>query len=99
MVFVILGGKVVSSLDEALEFYDSEELEEVVIKPVYSSCSTSVRICSNRDEMLDSLKALFSDVNHYGDVNNELLIQERINGVEYIVNTVSHKGAHRVTLV
>ncbi len=92
-------GKVVHSLDEALEFYDSENLKEVVIKPTYSAGSTSVRICLSRDEMIDSINQLFDNVNYYGDNIGELLIQERINGTEYIVNTVTHKGIHRVTLV
>ena len=92
-------GKVVHSLDEALEFYDSENLKEVVIKPTYSAGSTSVRICLDREEMIDSINQLFDNVNYYGDKIDELLIQERINGIEYIVNTVTHKGIHRVTLV
>ena len=92
-------GKVVHSLDEALEFYDSENLNEVVIKPTYSAGSASVRICENRNEMINSINQLFDNVNYYGDKIAELLIQERINGTEYIVNTVSHKGIHRVTLV
>ena len=92
-------GKVIHSLDEALEFYDSENLEEVVIKPTYSAGSASVRICLNREEMIDSINQLFDEVNYYGDELEELLIQERINGIEYIVNTVTHKGIHRVTLV
>ena len=92
-------GKVIHSLDEALEFYDSENLGEVVIKPTYSAGSASVRICLNRNEMIDSINQLFDEVNYYGDELEELLIQERINGIEYIVNTVTHKGIHRVTLV
>ena len=92
-------GKVIHSLDEALEFYDSENLKEVVIKPTYSAGSASVRICLNRNEMIDSINQLFDEVNYYGDELEELLIQERINGIEYIVNTVTHKGIHRVTLV
>ena len=92
-------GKVVNCLDEALEFYDNENLKEVVIKPTYSAGSASVRICLNRDEMIDSINQMFDSVNYYGDEIEELLIQERINGTEYIVNTVSHKGTHRVTLI
>ena len=91
--------KVIHSLDEALEFYDSENLKEVVIKPTYSAGSASVQICLNRNEMIDSINQLFDEVNYYGDELEELLIQERINGIEYIVNTVTHKGIHRVTLV
>ena len=92
-------GKVVHNLDEALEFYDSENLTEVVMKPTYSAGSASVRICESREEMIDSINRLFDNVNYYGDEIEELIIQERINGTEYIVNTVSHKGIHRVTLV
>ena len=33
------------------------------------------------------------------DEIHDLLIQERINGTEYIVNTVSCNGQHRVTLI
>ncbi len=92
-------GKVVRSLEEALDFYDSEGLKEVVIKPIYSAGSASVRICIDRDEMVNSIKQLFGNVNYYGDQIQELLIQERIKGIEYIVNTVTHKGVHRVTLI
>ena len=92
-------GKVVHSLEEALDFYDGEGLDEVVIKPTYSSGSASVRICLNKEEMIDTINMLFHDVNRFGDKIEELLIQERINGEEYIVNTVSHKGIHRATLV
>jgi biotin carboxylase len=38
-------GKVVGSIEEAIEFYDAESLKEVGIKPIYSFCSVSVRIC------------------------------------------------------
>ena len=92
-------GKVVKSLDEAIEFYDSEQLNEVVLKPTYSSGSVSVRLCSNKEEMIDSLKELMEKTNKFGDSLTEILIQERINGDEYIVNTVSCEGKHRVTLV
>ncbi len=92
-------GKVVHSIEEAVEYYDSETFKEVVLKPTYSSGSASVRICQNRDEMIDALNVLFDDVNRFGDEISELLVQERINGDEYIVNTVSHKGIPRVTTV
>lgn len=92
-------GQVVNSLHEAIDFYDKENLDEVVIKPIYSAGSASVRICMNKDEMIKSIKELFDETNYYGEENTELLIQERINGEEYIVNTVSCDGVHRVTLI
>lgn len=92
-------GKVIKSVQEAVEFYDSEGLSQVVLKPIYSAGSASVRICTGRSEMIQSLEELFGKSNYYGDSLSEMLIQERIVGDEYIVNTVSSKGTHRVTLV
>ena len=89
-------GKVVTSIDEAVEFYESQSLKEVVVKPVYSFCSVGVRICLNKQEMIDSLKEIFNTNNAYGDENTELLVQERINGEEYIVNTTSCDGIPRL---
>ena len=73
-------GKLVHSLNEAIAFYDNEGLDKVVVKPNYSAGSTNVRICLNRDEMINAVNALFNDINHYGDMLEDLLIQERIKG-------------------
>lgn len=89
-------GKVVTSIEEAVEFYDEESLKEIVIKPIYSFCSVGVRICLNKQEMIDSLKYEFDQNNAYGDKNTVLLVQERINGREYIVNTTSCEGIPRL---
>ena len=92
-------GQVVHSVDEAIEFYESENLNEVVIKPLHGASSYSVRICLNKDEMINSLDELFNRSDVFGKANAELLVQERINGDEYIVNTLSCNGNHRITLV
>ena len=92
-------GHIVYSSEDALEFYDSEGFKEVVLKPTYSSGSANVRICNDRDDLIETLNLLFHDVNRFGDQITELLVQEYISGEEYIVNTVSHKGIHRVTTV
>ena len=93
-------GKVVDTIEDAVAFYDEENLKEVVIKPTYSAGSASVRICSNKDEMIEALKQLFAhSANYFGEEENKFLIQERINGEEYIVNTVSCEGIHNVTLI
>lgn len=92
-------GKVIHSVEEAIEYYDEENLDEVVVKPTYSAGSVGVRICLNKQEMIDSLNLLFNDANLYGDSLTEFVVQERINGDEYFVNTVSCDGTHRVTLI
>ena len=93
-------GKVIKSIEEAIEFYDEENLKEVVVKPIYSAGSMGVRICLNKDDMIKVIEEeLFKKTNFYGDKLSELLVQERINGEEYFVNTVSCDGVHRVTLI
>ena len=49
--------------------------------------------------MIRDITELFKKTNRFGFENTELLIQERINGEEYIVNTVSCEGIPRVTTV
>ena len=92
-------GKVVRSVDEAIEYYDAEGLDGVVVKPVYSAASVGVRLCSNRHEMIDAVKEVFNLTGVYGNELDELVIQERINGQEYVVDTVSCNGIHRVTMI
>ncbi|MBO5151313.1 MAG: ATP-grasp domain-containing protein [Methanobrevibacter sp.] len=92
-------GRIVTSVEEAIEYYDSQHLDEVVIKPQYSFCSVGVRICSNKEEMIKSLHELFNSTNAYGTELDELLIQERIRGEEYVVNLMSCNGVHRVTTI
>ncbi|MBQ2666759.1 ATP-grasp domain-containing protein [Methanobrevibacter sp.] len=92
-------GKVIKTIEEAIEFYDGEDLDQVVLKPTYSCGGASVRICTDKEEMIMYLNELLSKTNRYGDELNEVLVQERILGDEYIVNTVTCEGHHRVTLV
>ena len=92
-------GKVVRSLEEAIEYYDEEGFNEVVVKPVYSAASVGVRLCSDRQEMIDAVKEVFNLTGVYGNDLTELVIQEPIRGQEYVVNTVSCNGIHRVTVM
>ncbi|AMD17315.1 hypothetical protein TL18_04320 [Methanobrevibacter sp. YE315] len=92
-------GRVVKSVEEAIEYYDESGFSEVVVKPIYSAGSVGVRICLNKEEMINSLNYLFNEINMYGDKITEMVVQERINGEEYFVNTVSCDGNHRVTLM
>ena len=92
-------GKSVNSLEEAIEYYDSESFSEVVVKPVYSGGSTGVHLCSNRDEMIDAVNLILSEKNFYGQDIDTFVIQERIKGEEYVVNTASCNGIHMVTLM
>lgn len=92
-------GKAVTSIEEAVDFYDSEGLNEVVVKPTYSAGSAGVKMCQNRSELIDALKEVFDTENYYGENITEMVVQERIRGTEYYVNTASCDGVHTVSLI
>ena len=92
-------GRLVHSVEEAIEYYDEEGLDEVVVKPTLSAGSVGVRICLNKEEMINSLEQLFGAASFYGTELKDMVVQERIKGEEYFVNTVSCNGDHRVTLM
>lgn len=91
-------GELVNSLEEALNFFDTNELKGCVIKPAHGAGSVGVRICNNRDELIRNFEEIFSSVNVFGE-EIELLIQEKIDGTEFIVNTVSYNGVHRLASI
>lgn len=92
-------GKAVKSIDEAIDFYDSEGLAEVVLKPTYSAGSNGVKMCNNRSEMINALEEVFGTLNYYGENITEIVVQERIRGTEYYVNTASCDGVHMVSMI
>ena len=90
-------GKTVKSPEEGLKFYRESGLKEVVVKPTRGVASVGVTICSNEEEFYQAMKSTLGFGGFFGEETNEVVIQERIKGDEYIVNTVSHNGVHRVT--
>ena len=49
-----------SDLQEAIEYYEMEGLNKVVVKPIYSAGSVGVRICENKEEMVNSIEEVLS---------------------------------------
>ena len=92
-------GKTIESVEDAIDFYDSAGLKKVVVKPVYSAGSVGVRLCDDKNEMINAINEVFSVKGIYGNDIDKILIQEMIEGEEYIVNTTSCNGIHRVTSI
>ncbi len=69
----------------------------VVVKPVDSAGADSVRICKNFNSVKESAEKIIGMKNVLGLTNQYALVQKYIDGVEYIVNTVTVNGSHLVT--
>ena len=81
-------GRIVSSVDEALDFLRETKNGKVVIKPEMGGASNGVRICKNKEEIVQALQ--YNDEMIRNDPGRFLrvLIQEYIEGEEYTVDAV-----------
>ena len=83
----------IKSTKEALSFY-REIKKSVVIKPDIGGGSIGCHICHSEDEIIKVTETELSSFNMYGDKNETLLIQEFIDGKEYVIDTISQDGKH-----
>jgi biotin carboxylase len=70
---------------------------KVVLKPVKSASSDHVFICSNSNEIIFAFQKILKALTIFGEINNMVLVQEYVDGDNYIVNTVSNRGIFCVT--
>ncbi len=89
-------GKIINSVEEAKVFFDSLPTEDFVIKWSRGAGTQGVRICHGWDEIKSAVEDSFKNPFIEDGKPVELLMQECIKGEEYIVNTVSSQGKHRV---
>lgn len=88
-------GRIVHSEAEAEAFYKELDTKYTVIKRARGAGTLGLHFCEGLDELRDAVRselALSADDENVGDI----LMQERIVGKEYIVNTVSCAGKHRL---
>lgn len=58
-----------------------------------------VHICNTESQIRNGVENIVGQLDMFGAVNDKALIQERINGTEFIVNTISCKGQNYVSAV
>lgn len=91
-------GKMVSSEKDVADFMEKIGKNHVVVKPTRSASSMDVKLCSGLDEAVEGMQTIMRD-QRFADSENLALIQERIFGKEFIVNTVSRNGRHALLSV
>lgn len=89
-------GRCFESVDQAVAWYAASMSGPAVVKPVDSAGTDNVRFCESLDEVRLACATVLASSNLYGVPNRRVLVQERLVGTEFYVNTVSHAGTHRV---
>ncbi|MGW4275863.1 ATP-grasp domain-containing protein [Streptomyces seoulensis] len=84
---------------------DADQLEawhtrlggRAVVKPVRSARNDGVSVCDSPAESVAAYERIRHAVNEFGLRNEAVVAQEYLTGTEFVVNTVSRDGRHRVT--
>lgn len=85
-----------SSAVEACAWFEESAIATAVVKPVSSAGTDNVRFCSSSAEVAAATDKVLRSTNLYGQANPSVLVQERIHGTEYYLNTVSRDGQHKL---
>ena len=72
---------------------------KVILKPVDSAGSDGVTLCTSMDDAKKAFGDIIGKVNALGIVNEQLLVQEYLEGTEYVVDMVSRDGEHKCVAV
>jgi len=82
-----------------LKRFNPNDPLKVVIKPVSSAGSDGVFVCRSREEVYKRFEELIGGTNLLGQTNAEVVLQEFLEGPEYVVDTVSWNGVHKLLAV
>jgi len=72
---------------------------EVVVKPIQAAGSDDVLKCTTLDETKAAFDKINGAINGLGVVNEGVLVQEYLDGTEYVIDSVSRDGVHKVTAI
>ncbi|WP_331719350.1 ATP-grasp domain-containing protein [Streptomyces sp. NBC_00158] len=80
-------------VDAVVAWAREQDGRPVVIKPLAASGSQGVSICTGPAQVRAAAEAVLGTDTMYGETNSEVLAQSYLEGTEYIVDTVSGRGA------
>lgn len=87
-----------NSYEEAIKSIDALNLHyPIVVKPAQSILSDGFKVCNSLSDVKKAFDDNLNSKNIINISNNGLLLQEFINGTEYVVDTVSSDGNHVLT--
>jgi len=86
-----------SDIEEIVDWVRNTLDWPVILKPTKSVASDSVFCCRSTDEVRKAAVKILSGTNVLGYRNPSVLVQEYLDGIEYVVDTVSYEGQNKTT--
>jgi biotin carboxylase len=72
---------------------------KVIVKPMDSAGSDDVTLCQSIQDVQNAFGNIMGKINGLGLVNKAVLVQEYLEGQEYVVDMVSRDGEHKVAAI
>ncbi len=88
--------KLVATEAEAGDWAAAHGRWPVVIKPLDSASTDNVHVCYSETEVRQRFQQIVHSRNLCGLPNTRALVQSYLDGLEYVVNTVSRDGKHYI---
>eukprot|EP01039_Chlorochromonas_danica_P007202 gene7202-7968_t len=82
-------------IEEWIEAWNPDPFK-VIVKPMDSAGSDDVTLCHNLEDVKRAFGNIMGKVNGLGIVNRAVLVQEYLEGDEYVIDMVSRDGEHKV---
>lgn len=82
--------------EELVAWRRDQGLKDAIVKPARSAGADDVRRCGSDEEIRAAAAAILGAKNQMGGRNDAAVIQEVLEGTEYVVNAVSREGTHDV---
>jgi len=87
---------VATSYEDIEGFVTKEGLTKWVMKPRRDAGSNGVYKCENLEEAKTAFDKITGQTTIFGEQNPDVLVQEYLEGIEYVVDTVSCDGVHKI---
>ena len=84
---------------EDVKGFAETEVLPMIVKPVESAGSDGVKLCFSLAEVRDHFQLLMQSQRFVGAQDAGVLLQEYLQGTEYVVDHVSRDGMHKTTMV
>lgn len=85
-----------SNLSSIITWINANNLKKVILKPLASAGTYGVTVCNNLYEIEKAFYSILHHTNLFLELNTSVMVQEFLYGQEYIINTVSYNGVHKV---
>jgi biotin carboxylase len=85
--------------EEIVPFLNWPARPIVIVKPVRSAGTDGVFKCTNEAEVKHAVQTILHQKNQLGGVNEACVVQEFLSGIEYIVDSVSRNGVHKIVAI